>query len=303
MLQLYISHRLKEIAYLSDRITVLRDGTHIITELAQNMDEKKMVNFMVGRELGQYYYKANAVQDEIVLSAKNLSQKDIFENISFELHRGEILAFAGLIGAGRTEVMRVIFGADRATSGDIIIHGEKKVFKHPIDAIQAGIGLIPEDRRDQGLLLSKSVEENTGLASIKSHSPMGFVDFRWQTEAATEYVEKLRTKTPSIKTRTKNLSGGNQQKVVIAKWLAAKSNILIMDEPTRGIDVNAKAEIYALMKDFVEDGGSIIMVSSDLPEILGTANRVIIMREGEISGELSEEEASEQAIMELASFS
>jgi ABC-type sugar transport system ATPase subunit len=227
----------------------------------------------------------------------------VFENVSFGLRRGEILGVAGLIGAGRTEVMRAIFGADNVDSGECLLGGEPVRFTKPQQAIKAGIGLIPEDRRGQGLLLAKSVKENTSLASHFLNSTLGFLNFKWELKVAQEFKEKLHTKTPSINTPVKNLSGGNQQKVVIGKWLAANSKILIMDEPTRGIDVNAKAEIYALMKKFVEDGGSIIMVSSELPEILGVSNRVMVMREGRVSGILDNNGLTEKDIMQLASIS
>lgn len=217
------------------------------------------------------------------------------------MHEGEILGVAGLIGAGRTEVMRAVFGADPIDSGKRILYGNEYHPKTPKDVIQQGMGLVPEDRRGQGLLLEKSVKENTTLASLFMNSKRGFVDFTWEKEKALLYINRLKTKTPSENAITKYLSGGNQQKVVIAKWLLAESKILIMDEPTRGIDVNAKSEIYALMKEFVENGGSIILVSSELPEIIGCANRIMVMREGRVAGFLDETEATEERIMQYAS--
>ncbi|HBF40157.1 MAG TPA: D-xylose ABC transporter ATP-binding protein [Firmicutes bacterium] len=301
---IYISHRLKEIARIGDTVTILRDGCLVKTVSLQEIDESHMIALMVGREITQFYYKSEIPPaDEMVLEIKNYTRKGIFENVSFGLRRGEILGVAGLIGAGRTEVMRAIFGADRVESGECLLDGRPVRFTEPQQAIKAGVGLIPEDRRNQGLLLSKSVKENTSLASLFLNSKLGFLDFKWEAKIAVEFIQKLHTKTPTANTPVKNLSGGNQQKVVIAKWLAAKSRILIMDEPTRGIDVNAKAEIYALMKKFVEEGGSIIMVSSELPEILGVSDRIMVMREGRVSGIINGQGATEQAILQLASIS
>lgn len=301
---IYISHRLKEIARIGDTVTILRDGQLVKTVSLQEIDESHMIALMVGREVTQFYYKSEIPPaDEVVLEIRNYTRKEVFENISFSLRRGEILGVAGLIGAGRTEVMRAIFGADSIDSGECFLNGEPVRFVEPQQAIKAGVGLIPEDRRNQGLLLSKSVKENTSLASLFVNSRFGFINFRWESEIAEDFIQMLRTKTPNANAPVKNLSGGNQQKVVIAKWLAAKSRILIMDEPTRGIDVNAKAEIYSLMKKFVEEGGSIIMVSSELPEILGVSDRVMVMREGKVSGIIDNQGITEKDILQLASMS
>lgn len=300
---IYISHRLKEIREIGDDITILRDGTVVLTTSLDRITEAEMINKMVGREMKQFYFRAeNAVTDEIVLAVEGLERKGSFERVTFRLRRGEILGVAGLVGAGRTEVMRAVFGADIPDFGAMQLYGRPYQPKTVKDAVSSGIGLIPEDRRGQGLLLEKSVAVNTTLSSLYEKSRRGLIDFSWEKSASEDYVKKMRTRTPGIRTRIKNLSGGNQQKVVIARWLLAGSRILIMDEPTRGIDVNAKAEIYNLMKEFVEDGGSIIMVSSDLPEILGVADRIMVMREGTVSGFLDIKEASEEKIMELASI-
>ncbi|MGL6218545.1 MAG: sugar ABC transporter ATP-binding protein [Lacrimispora sphenoides] len=301
---IYISHRLKEIREIGDDITILRDGKVVITLPLSQISEEEMINKMVGREMKQFYFRSeNAVKDEIVLSVENLGRGGTFHNVTFQLRRGEILGVAGLIGAGRTEVMRTVFGADAPDSGSMFVYGRPYQPKSVKDGVASGIGLVPEDRRGQGLLLEKNVAINTTLSSLFQRSKKGLIDFAWEKAASEEYVKKMGTKTPGIKTRIKNLSGGNQQKVVIARWLLAGSRILIMDEPTRGIDVNAKAEIYNLMKEFVEAGGSIIMVSSDLPEILGVADRIMIMREGTVSGFIDTKEASEEKIMGLASIS
>lgn len=300
---IYISHRLKEIREIGDDITILRDGAVVLTTPLSEISEEEMINRMVGREMKQFYFRANdAVKDEIVLSVDNLGRTGSFHDVSFQLKKGEILGVAGLVGAGRTEVMRTVFGADAPDTGSMQVFGKPYQPKTVKDAVACGIGLVPEDRRGQGLLLDKNVAVNTTLSSLFQQSVNGLIDFTWEKSAAEEYVRKMKTKTPGVKTRIKNLSGGNQQKVVIARWLLAGSRILIMDEPTRGIDVNAKAEIYNLMKEFVEDGGSIIMVSSDLPEILGVADRIMVMREGTISGVLDIDEASEEKIMGLASI-
>jgi len=299
----YISHRMKEITEIGDNITILRDGCVTLTTPLSEIDEAGIIAMMVGREMTQFYYKANAVKEEVVLSVRNLTSADTFSNISFDLHKGEVLGVAGLIGAGRTEVMRAVFGADRYDSGEISIWGNPVRNKTPKEVISLGVGLIPEDRKNQGLLLEKDIKQNTTLASLYNNCKLGFINFPWEKNIAVEYIKKLKTKTPSENTMARNLSGGNQQKVVIAKWFAANVKILIMDEPTRGIDVNAKAEIYALMKDFVEQGGSIIMVSSDLPEILGVSNRIMVVRGGEITQIMDSEGATEQKIMQYASFS
>ena len=299
---IYISHRLKEILEMGDTLTVLRDGTKIATVPVSTVTEQKMVEMMVGREISQFYYKAEVPEKrEVVLEVKEISSAHRFKNVSFQLYKGEVLGVAGLIGAGRTELMRAIFGADTYEHGDVLLYGESIKGKSPKEIIRRGIGLIPEDRRGQGLLLEKTVRENTSLASLKENSHNGFIDFLWEKQEAVSYIEKLRIKTPSDLAVTKNLSGGNQQKVVIAKWLLAKSKILIMDEPTRGIDVNAKAEIYELMKNFVEGGGSIILVSSELPEVLGCSNRIMVMREGYVTGFLDSAEATEENVMLFAS--
>lgn len=301
---IYISHRLKELIAICDVVTILRDGQMVKTVNLNEIDESHMITLMVGREITQFYCKSEIPPtEEIVLEIKNFTRKGAFENVSFQLKKGEILGVAGLIGAGRTEVMRAIFGADKVDSGECVYNGKTVKFARPQDAINAGLGFVPEDRRNQGLLLSKSVKENTTLASLYVNSNKGFIDTEWEKTVSKDYIKKLRTKTPHENTPAKNLSGGNQQKVVLAKWLVANSKLLIMDEPTRGIDVNAKSEIYALMKEYVESGGSIIMVSSELPEVIGVSDRIMVMREGHISGFLDAKDATEKKVMQLASIS
>jgi ABC-type sugar transport system ATPase subunit len=299
---IYISHRLQEIPEIGDKITVLRDGILVKTLPVNETNENKLVSLMVGRQINNYYHRENKKTGKIILKIESITRKPHFKDISFCLREREILGIAGLIGAGRTELLRSIFGVDKIESGSIFLHGQLIDFNHPIQAIHNKIGLVPEERRDQGLLLNKSVKENVSLPSINIRAKKGFIDKLWEIKVTEEYKKKLQVKTPSIGTIIEFLSGGNQQKVIIARWLAADSKILLLDEPTRGIDVNAKAEIYHLMNDFTKSGGSILMVSSELLEILGIADRIIVMREGMIAGILDHKEASEEKIMTLAAL-
>ena len=299
---IYISHRLQEIPEIGDKITILRDGVLVKTLPVNETNENKLVSLMVGRQINNYYHRENKKTGKIILKIESITRKPHFKDISFCLREGEILGIAGLIGAGRTELLRSIFGVDKIESGSIFLHGQLINFNHPIQAIHNKIGLVPEERRDQGLLLNKSVKENVSLPSINIRAKKGFIDKLWEIKVTEEYKKKLQVKTPSIGTIIEFLSGGNQQKVIIARWLAADSKILLLDEPTRGIDVNAKAEIYHLMNDFTKSGGSILMVSSELLEILGIADRIIVMREGMIAGILDHKEASEEKIMTLAAL-
>jgi ribose transport system ATP-binding protein len=286
---------------LGDRATILRDGCFIKTVAIKDTTESELVSLMVGREIDDFFNKDNQITDKVVLKVEGLTKAAQYKDVSFEVHEGEILGISGLVGAGRTEVLLGIFGVEKPDSGKIILHGKEVQFNSPRDAITNHLALVPEDRRHQGLLLTKSVKENIALPNLYIRSKNGFVDKKWEKETSDIFIKKLRIKTPSGDTVTQNLSGGNQQKVIIAKWLAADTKILLLDEPTRGIDVNAKAEIYGLMSEFAEQGGSIIMVSSELPEILGVSDRVMVMREGIGKGILNRAEATEESIMMLAS--
>jgi ABC-type sugar transport system ATPase subunit len=238
-----------------------------------------------------------------MLRIEGLSRSGEFKNISFTAYAGEILGISGLIGAGRTEVMETVYGARFAEKGKVFIKGQEVSFKNPVEAINAKIGMVTEDRRRTGLMLNSKVKDNLVLPSLVSnHRKFGILDFKWEEAVSEEFVNKLKVKTPSINTYIANLSGGNQQKVILAKWLIANSEILILDEPTRGIDVNAKSEFYALMNAFVAEGGCIVMVSSELQEIIGISDRILVMREGVLTGELPWQEATEEKIMELASL-
>lgn len=301
---IYISHRMAEIFEMCDRATVLRDGQKIVTRMVKEVTEGDLVASMVGRDIGDYYNRQVHVRGKEMIRVEGLSRHGEFQNVSFTAYAGEILGVSGLVGAGRTEVMETIFGARKADSGKVFVEGKEVKFNSPRDAINARIGLVTEDRRRTGLMLKTTIKRNMVLPSLNKHmKALGFLNKPWENQIAKEMVSKLRVKTPSTETIIGNLSGGNQQKVILAKWLVADSDILILDEPTRGIDVNAKSEFYTLMNDFVAKGGCIIMVSSEMPEVIGISDRVIVMREGLISGELSAEEANETSIIELASIS
>ena len=299
---IYISHRLKEIFEICDKTTVLRDGCFVRTDKIDEISEHDLVASMVGREIQDYFIHTDHKFGEETLRVEGLTRKGEFENVSFTAYRGEILGISGLVGAGRTETMETIFGARKPDSGQVFVFGQPVNFNSPKDAIAKKIGMVTEDRRTTGLMLRAMIKDNAVLPSLIYHMRgLGFADEKWIDDVSSDYKDKLRVKTPSIDTIIANLSGGNQQKVVLAKWLIAESQILILDEPTRGIDVNAKSEFYALMNDFVDNGGTIIMVSSELPEVLGVSDRIIVMCEGHVTGELSREEATETKIMQLAS--
>jgi ribose transport system ATP-binding protein len=298
----YISHRLEELKQISDRITVMRDGRYVGTEDAQTIPIERIISMMVGRTI---YESAPEVpehpSEEIVLEARNLNRGNAIKDVSFKLMKGEILGFAGLMGAGRTEVARVVFGADPLDSGEIYVHGKKVAIKHPRDAVHHGIGYLSEDRKRYGLALGMDVEANIVLAAFKKFlGRLGIVNNGKTRETGKHYVEALAIKTPSLQQRVKNLSGGNQQKVVIGKWLTADTDVLIFDEPTRGIDVGAKSEIYHLLNELAQQGKSIIMISSELPEILRMSHRIVVMCEGRITGELTAAEATQESIMTYA---
>ncbi len=300
---IYISHRLDEIGVITDRVTVLRDGEYVGTRDTKDLSKEEMINMMVGRVIYEKpKEKSNVPKDApVVLKVENLNAGRQVQNVSFELRRGEILGFAGLMGAGRTETMRALYGADRS-SGDVWVEGQKVTINNPIDAVKKGIGYLSEDRKRFGLAVNLSVEENVVMASLEELSPRSFINRRELDRVAETYVDKLTIRTPSIDQIVNNLSGGNQQKVVIAKWLIKNSSILIFDEPTRGIDVGAKSEIYHLMNELVAEGKSIIMISSELNEVLRMSDRVAVMCEGKLTGFLDIEEATQEKVMHLATL-
>ena len=298
----YISHRMDEINVISDRVIVMRDGEYVGTLITKECSKDDIIKLMVGRAIfGEPKTASNVAKDApVVLKCENLNRGKAVKDVSFELRKGEILGFSGLMGAGRTEVARLIFGADKKDSGKIFINGKEVTINTPEDAVAHGIGYLSEDRKRYGLIVDKSVEENTVISSLNGFVKGIFIDKAKSKEVSKKYVESLKTKTPSVSQLVKKLSGGNQQKVVIAKWLVRNSDILIFDEPTRGIDVGAKSEIYALMEKLAKEGKSIIMISSELPEVLRMSDRVIVMCEGRITGILDIAEANQEVIMQSA---
>ena len=299
---IYISHRMDEINVISDKVIVMRDGEYVGTLVTKECTKDDIIKMMVGRTVFmEPKTKSDVAADaEVVLRCENLNRGKHVRDVSFDLRKGEILGFSGLMGAGRTEVARLIFGADPMDSGKIYIHGKEVSIKSTKDAVNAGIGYLSENRKRYGLLVDKSVEENTCLSSLEKFTKGLFIDGSKSKTVSEKYVQELRTKTPSVTQIIKKLSGGNQQKVVIAKWLVKDSEILIFDEPTRGIDVGAKSEIYDLMERLVKEGKSIIMISSELPEVLRMSDRVVVMCEGRITGCLDISEASQEGIMTCA---
>ncbi len=293
---IYISHRLEEIFQICDRVTVMRDGKYISTKNVSDVTQHELIADMVGRELGDTFVGGAGPGEEIVLEVKNLNTKKI-KDVSFSLKKGEILGLGGLVGAGRTETARAIFGADRLISGEVYVKGKKVDITSPKAAIDNGIGFLTEDRKGQGLLLGRSVKENTTYTILKKLTKGLFVDNKENIRLAEQMRKELSTKTPSIDQLVKFLSGGNQQKVVLAKWLVSNSDILIFDEPTRGIDVGAKQEIYEIMHRLTEQGKSIIMISSEMPELLGMSDRVLVMHEGRINGEFLRSDFSQEAVL------
>ena len=298
----YISHRMDEIKVITDRVTVMRDGTYVGTLITKDCTKEDIINMMVGRVIYEDPKTQSTVAPDapVVLKVEHLNAGKMVQDVSFELRRGEILGFSGLMGAGRTETARALFGADPKTSGDIYINGEKVTINSPEDAVKAGIGYLSEDRKRYGCVVQKTVAENTTLATMQNFMKGLFIDKKKEAKVAQEYVEALATKTPGVDQLVVNLSGGNQQKVVIAKWLTRDCDILIFDEPTRGIDVGAKNEIYKLMNKLASEGKSIIMISSEMTEILRLSDRIVVMCEGKKTGEIDISEATQENIMNLA---
>jgi len=297
---IYISHRLEEFAEIGDRVTVMRDGETIKTLNVKDVTIEELIKLMVGRELKEKYPKIKVKLGSVIFEVKNLERKGVLKNISFDLKEGEILGIAGLVGAGRTELARAIFGFDRLDSGEIYMFGKKVKINNPKSAIKVGIGLVPEDRKAQGLVLSMSVGHNISLASLNNVSNMLQINIKKENSIIRNYIDKLKIKTSGQNQKVMNLSGGNQQKVVLSKWLMAKSKVFIFDEPTRGIDVAGKLEVYNLINSLVADRAGIIMISSELPELLGMCDRILVMCRGQITAEFSREEATQEKILYFA---
>ena len=300
----YISHRMDEIKVITDRVTVMRDGGYVGTLITKDSTKDDIINMMVGRVIYEDPKTESQVAPDapVVLKVEHLNAGRMVKDVSFELHKGEILGFSGLMGAGRTETARALFGADPKDSGDIYVNGQKVDIKTPQDAVKCGIGYLSEDRKRFGIVVDKTVAENSTMATMENFMKGIFIDKKKEKDVAQEYVEALKTKTPSVDQLVVNLSGGNQQKVVIAKWLVRNCDILIFDEPTRGIDVGAKSEIYHLMNELVAEGKSIIMISSEMTEILRMSDRIVVMCEGRKTGELGIEEATQERIMHAATL-
>ena len=295
---LYISHKLDEIFRITDRVTVMRDGQIVSTMSTGELDEDRLVRMMVGRQLGNLYPKPEVEIEEVILRVEGISRGNFLQDCSFDVRGGEILGFAGLVGAGRSELARAVFGADPIDSGTVELEGKQLNIKNPRAAIEAGIGYLTEDRKGEGLALQLGVHENTTLANLPTRA--GFLNLKAELRTARRRRDELNIRTPSLRRKVQLLSGGNQQKVVVAKWLETRARVLFFDEPARGIDVGAKAEMFGLIGNLAREGRAIVLISSYLPELLNMCDRIVVMRQGRIAGELRQEEFSEERIITLA---
>ena len=298
---IYISHRLEEVFELCDSVTVLKDGGLVGQMATSEVDKSQLITKMVGRDLTQLFPQRNAEIGDVVLSVKNLKSPPVVQDVSLEVRAGEVLGLCGLVGAGRTEAMRVVFGIDKKESGSVFLFGEEVNFKHPKFAIESGLGMLPEDRKKQGLILEQSIEINATLASLKKvRNGIGIINYPKEKRSVEELLGSLATKYGAITDNVNSLSGGNQQKVALAKWLAADSRCIILDEPTRGVDVGAKIEIYKIINELAESGVAVVMVSSEMPEIIGMCDRALVLRLGRVVGEVSKDELTENNLIKLA---
>ena len=298
---IYISHRLEEIFQLCDSITVLKDGKYVATVPTETINKEKLVTMMVGREITQMFPKRNATIGKEILRVENLSAGDMVKNVNFSVKEGEIVGFSGLVGAGRTETMRAIFGADKIDSGKVVYFNKEVRFKNPKQSISNGFGLLPEDRKKQGLLLNQSIRMNTTLASMKKiKNKFDIINHKKEKEYVKKILGDINTKYGSTEDNANSLSGGNQQKIALAKWLAADCKCIVFDEPTRGVDVGAKTEIYKIMNTLAEQGVGIIMISSEMTEIIGMCDRAVIMRQGSVAGEVDKTELNENSLIKFA---
>lgn len=297
----YISHRMEEIFEICDKVSVMKDGSLIDTMPVAETNEDDLISKMVGRTIEDMYSIQHCKAGEEALRVENLTRNGAFENINFSIHKGEVFGIFGLVGSGRTEIVKAIYGADAFDSGEIYLENNKVTIENPAVAINKGIGLLPEDRKHEGLTLDTTVENNINMASYKEISKLGFINLKKEKERSLKQIDDMRIKTPSEKQKVVNLSGGNQQKVVIGKWLCRKSNIFIFDEPTVGIDVGAKSEIYRLLEQLLAEGNAVIMISSYLPEIIGIADRIMVIHEGQQTGIVERGDYSEEKLLKLAS--
>lgn len=297
---IYISHKLDELFAMTDRVTILRDGKYIATKVIKETNKEELIKLMVGRDLEEYYTHTERQLQETMFEVKKLNKKGVFKNISFQVRKGEIVGFSGLVGAGRTEIMKAIFGIDKLDSGDIYLEGKQIKIKNVKDAIDYGIALIPEDRKKEGLILKNTVGFNITVTVQDKFKKFIMINKMKRDGIIDKYIKALSIKTPTTEQLAFNLSGGNQQKIVLAKWLATDPKVLILDEPTRGVDVGAKSEIYTIIDKLARGGMAVIIISSELPEILNTCDRVYVVSQGEITGEISRDEFSQEKIMHYA---
>jgi len=296
----FISHKLDEVFQLADRVTVLRDGSSVGTEYIENLEKKKLVRMMVDRDIRVGALRAERNPGKTLLEVHNITVDGLFYDISFDLREGEILGFAGLVGSGRTDIVSSLFGIEKIEQGEILIDGKTANIRRPKDAISLQIGFVPENRKEQGLLMRMSVMENLVFPSTKEYSHNGFINFSREIQVSDEYIEKLSVQTPSKWQLIGNLSGGNQQKVILARWLSTSPRILIVDEPTRGIDIGARSEIHKLLRAFAESGVGIIMISSEMEEVLSISDRIIVMREGRIAARLDSKQTDQETVVSYA---
>jgi inositol transport system ATP-binding protein len=299
---IYITHKMDEVFKIADKVTVFRDGKHVATLPAAELDRQKLITLMVGRELTHLFPKEEVAIGEVVMSVRGLTRHGVIDDISFDLRRGEILGLAGLMGAGRTEVLEAIFGVTKVDAGEILINGKPVTIKSPADAIEAGMGLLTEDRKLTGIMGALSVRDNMTIANLNRFSPGWILRKRRMEAACLAQRDALAIKTPSLAQLIKNLSGGNQQKVLVSRWLLTLPDVLMIDEPTRGIDVGAKSEIHRLMSGLAKEGKAILMVSSEMPEILGMSDRVLVMAGGRITAEFSRAEVTQEKVLEAATL-
>ncbi|WP_163536330.1 sugar ABC transporter ATP-binding protein [Gracilibacillus sp. YIM 98692] len=297
---IYISHRLEELFEICDSITVLKDGGYVDTVATSKINKDQLVSMMVGRDIEQLFPERNAEIGEEILRVENLSTSDMVKEVNFSVRKGEVVGFSGLVGAGRTETMRAIFGADKKSSGKVIYFGEEVNFKSPKDAIRNKFGLVPEDRKKQGLLLEQSIRMNTTLSAMKKVKKLDIINHKKEKAYAKELLASVSTKYGSLEDNANSLSGGNQQKIALAKWLAADCDFIVFDEPTRGVDVGAKTEIYKVINRLAEEGVGVIVIASEMPEIIGLCDRAIVMRHGSVVGEVPKEDLNEDNLIKLA---
>lgn len=297
---IYISHRMEEIFSLTNKITVMRDGKSVSVMDTNKTDEREVVSYMVGRDIGDFYPEMDAEISDVKIELKNFNREGFFKDINIKAKKGEVLGISGLMGAGRTEIMRSVFGLDPKDSGEVFIDGKKIEIKNPADAIKNKIGFVTENRQEEGLILDESIRENISLLNFDKFSKNSFIDKEKEKNLSDNLVDSFKVKTQSSESKISDLSGGNQQKVVFAKWYAIGPEILILDEPTKGVDVGAKREIYDLIKELTKKAVSIILISSDLPELISLSNRIYVIHEGKIQGELLKKDASQEKIMTLA---